>query len=310
MDRSHGGRRTLLSGAECVVSTRRLVDTCVRCEEITECNPAMCLQSIAAFSPTGSPVCAVCARAHTYTYTFLGVFLWEKNHVNIFLNVPFSRNEPTHAFSTGEAVEDMHGFHDNRRRSVSFDNSIRVVLVPTRHELKMVGGGGDGKLDGEEGGGEEGEAGGGEGEGHDGDGGGRDCGGGIWWSLQECLEFRRSFRRQLVALGWTTRHSILSAALGKLLADAEDSDSDTDSTSERNTERETKNDQPRMPRDDEDDVGSCGAEAGGRSSTDHDTAPPSGEANTGDMSDDVAGRVSAETPVEASEAGRPIAVTA
>lgn len=79
-----------------------------------------------------------------------------------------------------EDGSDTDGFEDDRRRSVSFDETARVMLVPTRHELLELGHGGGG-------------------EDTDGDAGGREEG--LWWTRKDCNQFRRSFRRQIFAQG-------------------------------------------------------------------------------------------------------------
>ena len=62
-------------------------------------------------------------------------------------------------------------------RSVSFDETARVVLVPTRQELLALGHGDD----------------------VDADGAPREEG--LWWTRKDCNKFRRSFRRQIFAQG-------------------------------------------------------------------------------------------------------------
>lgn len=83
--------------------------------------------------------------------------------------------------------------------------------MPTRHELKSASGKGDG------------------GNRSRGDEKRREDGarevrwdGGIWWSYQECLGFRQSFRRQLLSLGFNTIPSILNPDTVQRLAQADD----------------------------------------------------------------------------------------
>lgn len=73
---------------------------------------------------------------------------------------------------------------DSRRssRSVSFDETARVMLVPTRHELLALGSHGGGSD-------------------ADGDAGDARREEGLWWTRKDCNHFRRSFRRQIFAQG-------------------------------------------------------------------------------------------------------------
>eukprot|EP00752_Nemacystus_decipiens_P014655 g13052.t1 len=70
---------------------------------------------------------------------------------------------------------------DSRRssRSVSFDDTARVMLVPTRQELLAIGASND-----------DADA--------DGDAPREE---GLWWTRKDCNKFRRSFRRQIFAQG-------------------------------------------------------------------------------------------------------------
>lgn len=98
---------------------------------------------------------------------------------------------------------------EDRKRSVSFDQKIQVILVPNRHDLKRenVGGGkncntGSARCSG-----------GGEDRGRQqqrlrgkGSVNGRaedreSNDEGIWWTMRECSEFRLAYRRQILALG-------------------------------------------------------------------------------------------------------------
>lgn len=87
------------------------------------------------------------------------------------------------------------------RRSVCFNKNIRVILVPTRHELKGKGA---------------------EGQGKDSD---AEDDQGIWWSLQECFEFRKAYRRQILKLGLTQCKTLLCPATVVFLCDEEENDS-------------------------------------------------------------------------------------
>lgn len=81
---------------------------------------------------------------------------------------------------SGEASEDGSdgSEEDSQRssRSVSFDETARVMLVPTRLELLAIG----------------------RGTAADGD---APRGEGLWWTRKECSRFRRTFRRQIFAQG-------------------------------------------------------------------------------------------------------------
>lgn len=90
------------------------------------------------------------------------------------------------------------------RRSVCFDTKIRVILVPTRHELK-----GEGAED----------------QGKDSD---AEDDQGIWWSLQECFEFRRAYRRQILKLGLTQCKTLLCPATVVFLCDEPEEEEEAD----------------------------------------------------------------------------------
>lgn len=81
---------------------------------------------------------------------------------------------------TGGSDDDSSSLRSSR--SVSFDETARVMLVPTRHELLALGRHGDG---------EGGDAGGGDAPREE----------GLWWTRKDCNKFRRSFRRQIFAQG-------------------------------------------------------------------------------------------------------------
>lgn len=81
----------------------------------------------------------------------------------------------------------------NSKRCVRFDECIRVVLIPTRRELKMLNGG---------------------------------IGQGLWWSVQDCLEFKKSVRTRVFALGLTTQPNILDPDIATLLADSDEEEDD------------------------------------------------------------------------------------
>lgn len=104
---------------------------------------------------------------------------------------------------------------DNERsfRSVSFEESTQVILVPTRHELKEV----DTQESKERGrralSDQVGVAGGARQE-----GGG--CDEGIWWTMQECVGFRKAYRRQIFALGLDSCRTLLCPATMVFLAGA------------------------------------------------------------------------------------------
>lgn len=83
------------------------------------------------------------------------------------------------------------------RRSVCFDLRVRVILVPTRHELKET----DYSAPKSEGSG--------AGEADDDD----DGGDGIWWTMRECFEFRMAYRRQIFALGLTCKTLLCPATV-------------------------------------------------------------------------------------------------
>lgn len=99
---------------------------------------------------------------------------------------------PGYTYGERYAAMSCRGHAQNGKRSVRFDECIRVVLIPTRSELNMV-------LDGEE---EQ----------------------GIWWSMQDCLEFRRSVYRRVFALGLKAHPNILNPDIATLLADSDDED--------------------------------------------------------------------------------------
>eukprot|EP00903_Cladosiphon_okamuranus_P016278 g15011.t1 len=65
-------------------------------------------------------------------------------------------------------------------KSVSFDETARVVLVPTRHELLALGRCYSDSDDAD---------------------GGALRGEGLWWTREDCSRFRRAFRRQIFAQG-------------------------------------------------------------------------------------------------------------
>lgn len=97
-------------------------------------------------------------------------------------------------------------------RSVSFEQRTRVILVPTRHELKerVCAEEDDQPQTGrDEGGGEE--VGGGSGDGDD---------NGIWWTMQECYGFRMAYRRQIYALGLKACRTLLCPSSMVFLAGA------------------------------------------------------------------------------------------
>lgn len=97
------------------------------------------------------------------------------------------------------------------RRSVYFDTKIRVILVPTRHELKEQGA---------------------EDQSKDSDAGDDQ---GIWWSLQECFEFRRAYRRQILKLGLTQCKTLLCPATVVFLCDEPEEEEEADKEGEVNS---------------------------------------------------------------------------
>lgn len=103
-----------------------------------------------------------------------------------------AHRNPGYSYSERYAAMSCSSHAENGKRSVRFDERIRVVLIPTRSELKTV-------RDGEE---EQ----------------------GIWWSMQDCLEFRRSVYRRVFALGLKAHPNILHPDVATLLADSDDED--------------------------------------------------------------------------------------
>lgn len=87
--------------------------------------------------------------------------------------------------STNSEISSSCGVNIKAKRRVCFDSKIRVVLVPTRHELKsksllshnMATSEGVKQEDYSS---------------HD---------NGIWWTMRDCFEFRRAYRRQIIASG-------------------------------------------------------------------------------------------------------------
>lgn len=93
------------------------------------------------------------------------------------------------------------------KRSVRFNETIRVLpVVPTRKELKAE-----------------------ECENHQ----------ELWWSAQDCLEFRKSFAKKLHALEISTHFSVLNPTIVMLLDASDENEDNAVSTAEKKVGRST-----------------------------------------------------------------------
>ena len=145
----------------------------------------------------------------------------------------------TSASSSSSSINNNNrGDEDDGRttRSVSFEQRTRVILVPTRHELKERVC--EHEEDDQPQPGTRGEGGGGEGG--DGDGGGGGGGGddnnGIWWTMQECYGFRMAYRRQIYALGLKACRTLLCPASTVFLAGAAEEQEEEEEEARRDTD--------------------------------------------------------------------------
>lgn len=123
---------------------------------------------------------------------------------------PQHRTTTTRCATSESSSSSGGGAKIKAKRRVCFDSKIKVVLVPTRHELKskslahnMMATEGGVKKEGY--------------SNHD---------NGIWWTMRDCFEFRKAYRRQIIASGLKCK-SLLCPTEIVFLIGAEDEEEKT-----------------------------------------------------------------------------------